>query len=297
MGLDKKLKAKLDKAKGAWKKAKTRAATEKSGFDEIEDGRYLARLVSFEIGESKSSSRVQMMTEWKLQEGDYKGQSKRNYDGLESEDNLVYVAKFIGRLGYEAPDDLDSLDALMKEIVAEKPLARIRLKTRGEFQNVYVDQVFDKDDEDEILAEAASEAEAGDEEEEETEETEETDEAEEEEESDDDAEEEEADEEAEEDEASDDEVEVELTVGTKVLAPYKGKKKPGKVIEILDDDKVRVKMDDGGKVVRVAIDELEGADDAEEEDDEEDVPEAPATKKVAGKKKEEPKKAVKKGKK
>jgi hypothetical protein len=296
MGLDKKLKAKLDKAKGAWKKAKNRAATEKSAFDEIEDGRYLARLDGYEIGESKSSSRLQLMTAWKIVEGDYKGQVKRNYDGLETEDNLVYVAKLVSRLGYEAPDDLDDLEALMKEIVGEKPLARIRLKTRGEFQNVYVDQVFDKDNEEEILEEAASE---GDEEEEEESESEEAEEESEEEESEEESEEAEEEEEAEEDEESEEEEEVELAVGTRVAVTSGGKKKDGKVIEILDkEDKVRVKLDDGGKIIRVKIDELESPEAEEEEADaEEDIPEKPAKKTGKKVEKKEEKKPVKKGKK
>lgn len=268
--MDKKLAERLKKANKNWKTAKGRAETEKSGFDEIDDGRYLGRLTGAEITESKSSSRLQVSWTWKLLEGDFKGQTKMAFDGLESEDNLMYLAKTLKRFGYESPDDLSDLETLLKELVKESPMGRIRLKTRGEFQNVYIDQIFDKDAEDEALADAASEAADGEEDdaeaeaedepeaEEETEEAEVEDEAE--------AEEETEAEEAE--EATDDEVE--LAPGLKVKTTYEKKEVSGVVLEVLEnEDKVRVELD-GGKVIRVKIDTVELAD------DEEDVPAAPA---------------------
>ena len=285
MALSKALKAKLAKAKGDWNKAKTRATQEgPGGIEDIDDGRYIARLTSAEVGESKSSGRLQVGWTYQIAEGDYKGRRKMSFDGMETEQNLVYLAKNINRYGYECPDDLEQIEALLQEIVKEKPLVRIRLKTRGEFQNVYIDQVFDKDDEDEVLQDAASdvdeETEEVTEEVEEADEVEETDGEEDETETEDEDGSEESDEEESDgdDETADDD-EVVIEAGMRVLVNGK----PGEIVEVLEDEgKVRVKMDGTGKVVRTGADALEliedtgdAGDEVEEDEEEEEVPETP----------------------
>lgn len=282
MAMSSALKKKLAAAQKNWGKAKQRAETEKSGFEEIADGRYLARLTAAEIGESKSSSRLQVSWTYKILEGDYKGQNKMSFDGLETEDNLMYLARTFGKYGYEAPDDLEEVDALLTAIVKEKPMVKIRLKTKGgsDFQNLYIDEVYDKSDEAEILTEAA--AEAAEEETEDAAAEEETTE----EETTEDAVEEEAVEEETTEEVAEDEGEIE--VGMQVVVEWKNENILGEVLEVLgDEEKVRVKLTDG-KVIRVGVDKLSlppAEDEAveEEADEEEDVPEAPSAKAPAKK--------------
>lgn len=296
-----------------WKNAKSRAAEAGGGgFEEIEDGRYLARLTDVEIGEAKSSGRLQVVWKYKIAEGDYKGQVKFAFDGLETEDNLMYLARTLIRYGYEMPDDISDIEEILKDLSKSQPLVRIRLKTRGEFQNCYVDNVFGEDDEDEALADAraeASEDDGGDEETDESSDDESSDEDEsgddedessDEDESGDDEDESDDEDEADEEESDDeDEDQVELKAGLKVVVPSNGKKVPGTVVEVLEkEDKVRVKLD-SGKVIRVKIEELEAGEDEADEDD--DIPAAPAKKPA---KKDEPAKKtskkpepVKKGKK
>lgn len=270
--MDKALKAKLAKAQKMWGKGKTRAETEKGGLTEIEDGRYIARCNGGEITESKSSGRLQVAWKYTILDGEAKGATKYDFDGLESEDNLMYLARKIAKFGYEAPDDLSAVEDVLAAIGKDKPLVKVRLKTKGgsDFQNLYLDSVYSKDDEEEVLADAAAEDGAAEEE----------------------ATEEEATEEATEDEATeDDAVEeeapeeedggVELTVGMKVLVSMKGETYPGSVLELLEaENKARVKLENG-KVVRVATEALGVPDDADEtavEDAEEDVPAKPAKK-------------------
>lgn len=271
MALDKKLQAKLNKAKGLWAGAKEKAS-QSTGFAEFEDGRYLARLVSAEIGEAKSSGRLQVVWQWKFAEEPYKGQSKFAYDGLETADNLMYVARAISKFGYEVPDDLGELEALLNAIVNEKPLCRIRLKTNGDFQNVYIDTTIDPADEqsalDDSAAESATEEEAAVEEAVEEE----------------GATEEAVEEETTEEETTEEEADVVLEVGMRVLVPYQNAMVGGAVIEILENEsKVRAKLDNG-KTVKCPIDKLESEpNDAEvsgevEEDLEEEVPAAPPAK-------------------
>jgi len=279
--MDPKLKKKLDAAKKLWKTAKTAADADRGGFTDIDDGRYLARLMKTEVTESKSSGRLQVAWTYKIVEGDFENELKMSFDGIETAQNLEFLARTMKRFGFTTlPDDLDEVVALLEELSKRKPLCRITLKTRGEFQNVYVDKVFDPDDEEEVLADAeASEDESEEEEsEEEEEETEE--------ETEEEAEEEEAEEETEEEEEEEEEP-VELSVGMKVSFETKGGRVSGTVVEILSkEDKVRVKASDG-KILRVPIDGLEYDEGTTEEDDEEaDVPEEP--KKAKAKKPEPP---------
>lgn len=248
---------KLKAANAAWASAKSAAAEQRSGrFTEFEDGRYMMRLVDGKVTESQSSGRLQVQWDFKFEEGEYEGQSKYDYSGLESEQNLKYLAVRLVQLGYEAPDSLEEIEDVLADIRRSKPLCRVRLKTKGEFQNVYLDKVFPPSGEDIEEQEDAAPAPADEETEEAETEAEETEEVE-----------AEVEEEVEEEEVAEDEADdsVELTVG--MMAKVQTSKGPavGEVIEILDqEDKVRVRLADG-KVIRVGIDKIEIVDVVPEE--------------------------------
>jgi hypothetical protein len=131
----------LNKMKSNWKKAAKRDPNTFSG-SEVEDGRYIARIEAMSIDQSMSSGRLQMMTEFKIIEGPETGQTVRSYDGMETEDGMFYLMRKLARLGQEVPDDPTELESLCEKIEKEKPVVRIRLKTKGEFQNTYVDKLI-----------------------------------------------------------------------------------------------------------------------------------------------------------
>lgn len=278
MAMDAKLKKKIDAAKKLWKGARDTAAAG-GDFTELPDGRYLARLTKAEVTESKSSGRLQVAWTYKIAEGEYEGDTKMDFDGIETADNLTFLARKLRRFGFTSlPDDLEEVIQLLEELGKRKPLCKISLKTRGEFQNVYVDKAIDADDEDEALEDASADADEAEDEDEESE-----DEAEDDAEGEDEDEESEEDEEAEEDEDAEESDEVELKVGMVVSFTTKDGRKSGKVIEILEaEEKVRVKTGDG-KINRVAIDALEFDEGEETEDEAEDVPDEPPVKKAAKK--------------
>lgn len=280
-----------------WKTAKKRAKERKPQFLEYNDGRYLARLVGADIGES-NGGRVQIDFSWKFEDGEYEKKVKHDYQGIETEDNLYWLAQRIEQLGYEMIDDLSELPELLKEILKARPLCTIQLKTNGEFQNVYIKKVHDDEedaegDEDEDDAESddtedsdedsdeESDEEEGDEESDDTDEDSDDDTESDEEESDD---EEEGNEEESDDEEEDDDA-VDLEVGMSVIAETAKGREPGKVIEIVEKEgKVRVKLKNG-KVVRVGIDKLEMDDDGDD-----DTPEEPKGKKSSKKEDKKPSK-------
>jgi hypothetical protein len=251
--MDQKLKNKLKKAQNNWEGARTRA-NESTGFTEVPDGRYLAHLTGAQIGESKSSGRLQIQWTWTIADGEFEGDTKLDFDGLETEDNLVFLGRKLARFSYELPEDITAISDILDELIEKRPLARIRLKTRGEFQNVYVDKLMrsvdgdeDTDDSNDVGSDDdVEDADGGVVEEPEEESDDESDN-----ESDDESDDDESD-----DEESDDE-EQEVEVGMRVIASTKKGDAPGEIVEIIEDEgKVRVHLDEG-RTVKISVDKLE----------------------------------------
>ena len=246
--MDQKLKNKLKKAQGDWKNARSKA-NETVGFAEVPDGRYLAHLTGATIGESKSSGRLQIQWTWTIVDGEHEGDTKLDFDGLETEDNLVFLGRKLARFSYELPEDITEIADILDELIEKRPLSRIRLKTRGEFQNVYVDKIMQASSSDED--DDASDDDTGSDED-----VEDTDGGvpDEPEESDD----EESDDEESDDEGGDDgDDEQEVEVGMRVIASTKKGDAAGEIVEIIEDEgKVRVSLDEG-RTVRISVDKLE----------------------------------------
>jgi hypothetical protein len=229
----------LKAAQALWDTAKTKAEASKSSqFMEFDDGRYVARLMGGTIGKSQSSGRLQVTWSFKFEEGEYEGQTKLDFSGLETETNLYYFGLRLKELGYELPEKTGGLKEILDDVAQTKPLCKIRLKTKGEFQNLYIDKVYAAGDEvegDTGVAEAAPEEEAEETPAEEVEETEEVEEPEE--------------------DADADTVDIQPGM-TVIVDSAKGKFK-GEVIGLLEDEgKVRVKLEDG-RVLRVTGDKLQ----------------------------------------
>lgn len=300
------LKKRLKAATKDWKGAKERAE-EGSLASEFDDGKYLAKCIGAEFQES-GSGRLQVDFKWKIIEGpsdDAVGKIKHDYQGCENEQNLEYLGRRIVAFGYDLPESLEDIEDILAEIVKEKPLCKIRLRTKGDFQNVYMDKVVeDEEDEDTEDDEDTDDADAADDSDSEDEESE--DEAEDEEEEPEpepvkkkkkaapspepeppakkkkkaapepEPEEDEDEEDEEEtDEEDEDEESVELSVGMAVIAETTKGAKKGVVKRIIEDEnKVAVEFADG-KTLRIAVDKIT-ADDS--------VPEEPPAKKKTAKK-------------
>lgn len=217
----------------AWGNAQT-AAKESRGFtNDIEDGKYFARLVGAEVGESQTSQRVQISWQYAIAEGEHQGKLLRDYDGLETEQNLTFVLRKLDTLGYDIEDmNAKDLEDVLADIVKSRPLVRIRVKTKGEYQNIYLDQLI--------------EGGAGGGEEEEPEVEEELDEP-----------------EVEEEEEVIEEEETGWSADDACLVLIQGKQRLGKVVEVVGDDLARVFVEEMGKTFKVPLAKLESV--AEEE--------------------------------
>ena len=247
--MDNALKNKLKKAQNNWQGAREKAK-DSTGFAEVPDGRYLAHITNAQICESRSSGRLQIQWTWTISDGEFEKDTKLDFDGLETEDNLVFLGRKLARFGYELPEDITEISDILDELIEKQPLARIRLKTKGEFQNVYVDKLMqsvstdgeDSDNEsmsseDEDLEEAddGSGDEVDDEQEKESNNESDADES--------------------DDEGDGDEEPVEI--GMRVVATTRKGEEPGEIIEIMESEgKCRVKLDTG-RTVKIAVDKLE----------------------------------------
>lgn len=276
-------KKQLAASKGNWKAAQKKVTETrgKAGAPEFEDGIYLAKLASAELGEW--NEKLKVLFKWKFMDGEYEGQVIHDYQGINSEENLYYLGRRLEDFGYEMPDDPTELPETLAAIVGEKKLCKIRLRTKGDWQNVYLQKVLEDADDAEVEDDEAEETEAeetpaakpakGKKAKPEPEPVEE-----------DEAEEEEADDEAEEEEADEEETEEgdeELTIGMKVIAETANGEKKGTVIEILEKEGMaRVKTEEG-KVLRLAIQKLSFDEAPDDEEEEEEAPAPPAKKKAA----------------
>lgn len=240
----------LGKASSAWDAARERAATSKGGgFGEYDDGKYMVRLKkAFGATNSKGAY---LQFDFQFLDDPYKGMSKALFQNMQSDENLFHAARLLGSFGYELPEKVSDIVAVLEAISAEKPLCRITIKTKGEYQNVYLDKVIQEEaDDDAVEEEDDAEAADGDEEEDATEDEEAGDEEADEEEADEDEE------EADDEEAADEDDEAEIEVGMRVEAETAKGVRTG-TVHALDEAEGLVKIRDAeGKIFKVAVDKV-----------------------------------------
>ncbi len=128
------------------------AAKQQGDFENVPDGRYIAILSSAELTESKSSSRPMLAWGWTILEGDLEGEVIRSYRMLDYDNSFFWLAKELSTLGIDPEAvNIAKLEATLDELVESKIVARLKLQTKNEFQNVYVDRVlhdyYEDDDE------------------------------------------------------------------------------------------------------------------------------------------------------
>lgn len=157
----------MKKANDKWTEEAHRAKTE-SGFERIDDGRYIATLRSATLGESKAGN-PHILFEWKVAEGEEKGSIVRDYQNLGNEQSFFFLGKSLMRLGIDpeeviwdekqSKDDMYIMNVL-DSLSGKNITAKIVLKTNGEFQNVRMEEVIEDYEEDEDDESEATEPES-----------------------------------------------------------------------------------------------------------------------------------------
>jgi hypothetical protein len=191
----------LKKMSKLWAKTEAKQA---AGFSRLPDAEYVCRLVEMSVGRSKKG-RLQVASKYKVvKPKEAKGKETMTFHGIENENNIAFFKGYAEVLGLELPDDIEDLPEAVTSFMEEfDDNVTVRLKTKGDFQNLSIvavgDTKIDKDeDEEEGDADEEENEDEGDEDEEssedEDEDSEDEDDEDEDEESDDEDEDEEEDE-------------------------------------------------------------------------------------------------------
>lgn len=142
----------LANAEAKWGEERTRAAESKGDYERHPDGRYVTRLTTAEVCESQSSNRPQVKWGYTIIEGELKGELLWSYDGLDNDESLFYLAKRLGRFGFDpAKIKLRFLQKTLDKLIEQHPVCVVRARTKGEYQNILLDRIiedYEEDDED-----------------------------------------------------------------------------------------------------------------------------------------------------
>lgn len=99
------------------------------------DGEYMMQLVSAEIRPNKAGDKLLCARQHTIIEGEYANTVVRDFISL-NENQIFRLKQWIEQMGYEAPDDLSQVPAVLEAIIAENPTYTANLKSSGDFLNV-----------------------------------------------------------------------------------------------------------------------------------------------------------------
>lgn len=159
MAVTKEIAKALKSLESSWETAEVR--TPGSG---LPDGDYAGKIVGMDINTSKKG-RLQVVTRFKIVDGKNKGAEVMRFDGIDNDTSMSYFKGYCDIIGMDIPSDISDLPETLEEFVDsnKNEIFSVNLKTKDEYQNVYVKggQV----DEDELSGEESG-TESSDEEEE-----------------------------------------------------------------------------------------------------------------------------------
>ena len=107
--------------------------------DILPDGEFSTMLDTWTIGESKQSKILQSTMVLKVMEGPYEGKKIYKFSNLTNETGIGFFEGDIEILGVDYPDDISMLPDVLADFAESFPeVINVRLKTKGEYQNVYI---------------------------------------------------------------------------------------------------------------------------------------------------------------
>ena len=152
------LQALLKEAQGNWagaaEKAKERHATGGQGeFERLPDGTYEADLTGAVVELSKGSGRLQVAWTYSIAEGPDEGEETKDFRGIADEDGMARLIEQL--LKYEDAGHMSGVDSIvltklqgqLDKLTKKQPSVQIRLKTKGEYQNCYLEKVYEDGEE------------------------------------------------------------------------------------------------------------------------------------------------------
>ena len=133
----------LKQMEDKWQESAAVAKT--GGFERHPDGRYTTRLASWELTED-SNGNPQHAAIFTIVAGDLVGESLYSYNGLSHERSLEFLARDLARFGYDPETfSIRQLPKILAELTKKKPYVKVQAKTKGEYQNIYIQKVMEDD--------------------------------------------------------------------------------------------------------------------------------------------------------
>jgi len=138
------MKAKLEKAKKLFKAAKEVSTS--SGGGDLPDAAYKSKVIDAKGPmESKNKGTLQAIIQFEITAGEYKGEKVMQFSNLENEIGMGILIRTLNLCGYDV-EDFDGIESALLEMKKDKPQLRIVLKTKGEYQNINVNKVLTGDE-------------------------------------------------------------------------------------------------------------------------------------------------------
>lgn len=138
MSVDAQIHDELAQLDGTWKD--TQAA---KGGANIPDGDYVSKLTSMLINKSKNQ-RLQVASTFTIFDGNYAGKEIMRFDGLNNEQSISFFKAYAETIGLELPESMTDLPAAIDAFMDSfDSLVNITMKTKGEYQNLYVKGLVD----------------------------------------------------------------------------------------------------------------------------------------------------------
>lgn len=123
--------AKLD---GTWQQTESRSG----GGINVPDDDYISRLTKMYINKSKKG-RLQVCSLYTIADGNYEGKEIMRFDGLDTEQSIAFFKGYCETIGLEVPTSMTDLPAALEAFTdGFDGLVNITMKTKGEYQNLYV---------------------------------------------------------------------------------------------------------------------------------------------------------------
>lgn len=168
MAVDKGIAKELSQLSKTWKNTQPIAG----GYQTIPDGDYTVKITEMGVQKSKNG-RLQVVTTFEVADGEHEGSTIKRFDGLTDERSIGYFKGMAEVIGLDLPNDITLLPEVLETFVNEcGDFFEITVKTKNEYQNVYVNGVSDavsEKDEEEVEDEEVEDEEVEEEEEEEEE--------------------------------------------------------------------------------------------------------------------------------
>ena len=88
----------------------------------VTDGSYTLQLQSCKLDQSKSSGNLMVVRDHYVVEGEFAGEVLRDYIVLSDDRGMYALAQFLRQMGYEAPDNLEDVSAILTELDSNNPV-------------------------------------------------------------------------------------------------------------------------------------------------------------------------------